>query len=157
MLSFVIVTTDGFQLKTRYIPKQITFSNLNGGSHTYPIASPQDNFTISEKRTINYVTQKFHRIPLSRPGQAPTELPRIIAEFCQDAIVVVKSINEYRFLENYINPMQIVILQERSSFSIPSYIENLCDNTEGDHVPRYCTLCKGQYILENTNYSHILG
>ena len=146
---------DGFQLKNRNVVKQITFTSMNGGGHTYYLETPTQRFTYEEMITIAYSTKYLHGIQLMRPGRDANDLEPIIKDFCKDAVIVVQTLLDKRTISQYIDSSQIVTLHD-SSFYIPKSIENFCGNTENNHFPRYCTICKGEYILTNASYKNIL-
>ena len=98
MISVYIVTLEGFQLKRRYLLKQITFTDLNAGSHTYQIATLPQIFTPTDRMTVDYVTKHLHKIHINRPGKSPEELLEIIPDYCKDAIIIVYTKQDRQFL-----------------------------------------------------------
>ena len=149
---------EGFQLKHRYVVKQITFTMLNGSAYTYAVGTCAQHFTSEEFRTMDFITSHLHGISLSRGGCTRDELQDRIREYCGGAIVVTNTIVNERFLKSFdvLNSQQIVTLQRGGRFAFPSTIVAYCGSWESEHKARYCTKCKGDYILHEATYEQIL-
>ena len=158
MLSVVIVNIEGFLFPDLTIIKALTISDLWGGAKTYNFASDELP-KLHHWPSIHYVEANLHRISYWRQGLPQNMLREIILDHCKSSLVVVPNTQTAFWLQGYLNPAQIIDLQQRPipiTFSFPRNMDSLCGRDDDEHNPRHCTVCKGEYVLMNTDYRYIV-
>ena len=144
----LIVSLEGFSL-TSYIIKELTIMRLDGTYDHFLFAPPTAFVRRSpyERRTIQYTTKALSKLDCA-DGELPYATLTSLLDRIEPGVSVLCHGNMARnFLKKALQPGVIIRDTSLEGKKFPKELGDVCCGRR--HTSRFCSLAKGQYMLNN--------